>query len=64
MVVSFVVGLNHIKFMGRVLPREYIMKKIFSALKAIIVAWFESEQTNTNSPMEQTDIMAGSNFLM
>lgn len=40
------------------------MKKFFNALKALIVAWFEAEQTNTESPMEQTDRMAGSNFLM
>jgi hypothetical protein len=40
------------------------MKKLFNALKALIVAWFEAEQTNTESYMEQTDRMAGSNFLM
>jgi hypothetical protein len=29
---------------------------------AILIAWFKAEQTNTDSPMEQTDRMAGSNF--
>ena len=40
------------------------MKKLLNAIKVIIVAWFEAEQANTESPAELTDRMAGSNFLM
>ena len=38
------------------------MKKILKAIKTIIIAWFEAEQKNTETPMERTNRMAGSNF--
>lgn len=38
------------------------MKKLFNTIKALILAWFEAEQTNTETSAEQTDRMAGSNF--